>query len=86
MSVGHIARRLEEEGIQTLIIASFSYEEVLKSMKVPRLLCTPFPMGRPMGKVGDFSMQVKVLKEGLALFSQKAPVMKILDEKTFHWV
>lgn len=84
--MGHIARRLEEEGIQTLVIAAFSYEAVLRSMKLPRVLCTPFPMGRPMGKPGDFEMQLEVLKAGLALFSQEAPVLKIFDDKNYNWV
>lgn len=39
-----------------------------------------------MGRPGDFEMQLEVLKAGLALFSQEAPVIKILDDINYSWV
>ncbi|MGM0397233.1 MAG: hypothetical protein ACQEP4_09305 [Bacillota bacterium] len=67
MSVGHVARILEENGIPTVIIAVEAFGEQLISMSPPRLLLTPFPMGRPIGRPGNSKQHKTVIKESLKL-------------------
>jgi len=53
MSVGHVARLLEEAGIPTVIIAVEAFAFRMEKMTLPRLVKTPHPMGRPLGAPGD---------------------------------
>lgn len=57
MSVGHVARLLEEAGISTVIIAVKAFSFRMEKMKLPRLVTTPHPMGRPLGAPGDITRQ-----------------------------
>lgn len=70
MSVGHVARLLEEAGIATVIVASDAFRARLESMAVPRLLVTPHPMGRPLGPPGDHARHREVLRAALALLER----------------
>ncbi len=67
MSVGHIARVLEENGIATVIVAVQAFEKMLKAMTLPRVLITPHPMGRPLGPPGNSDKQRQVIKTALDL-------------------
>ena len=67
MSVGHVARVAEEAGIATVIIAVETFRDRLQAMKAPRLLATPFWMGRPLGRAGDGETQRKTLLAALEL-------------------
>ena len=67
MSVGHVARVAEEAGIGTVIIAADTFRERLEAMRVPRLLTTPFWMGRPLGRAGDGETQRRTLLATLEL-------------------
>ncbi len=67
MSVGHIARVMEENGIATVIIAVQAFEKMLKTMTLPRVLITPHPMGRPLGPPGSSDKQRQVIKAALEL-------------------
>lgn len=67
MSVGHLARMIEEAGIATVIIASSVFEDRLKSMCIPRALFTTNIMGRPLGAPGDAAGQEMVLRKALRL-------------------
>ncbi len=70
MSVGHVARLLEEAGIPTVIVASQIFSKQLEAMKLPRVLLTPYLMGRPIGRPNDEKGQLKVLQKGLELFEK----------------
>ncbi len=70
MSVGHLARLLEEAGIATVIIAVASFRDVLAAMNTPRILITKHPMGRPIGQPNDKDGQLDVVKAALDLFSE----------------
>ncbi|MDX1690763.1 MAG: hypothetical protein R3290_07050 [Acidimicrobiia bacterium] len=70
MSVGHVARSLEEVGIATVTIAVAAFEGRLGPMRVPRRLLTPFPMGRPLGPPGDRATQRAVIERALRLVDE----------------
>ncbi len=70
MSVGHVARLLEEAGIATVIVAVEAFRARLESMAVPRLLVTPHPMGRPLGPPGDHARHREVLRAALELLER----------------
>lgn len=82
MSVGHVARALEVEGIPTVVIAIEAFEETLASMSVPRLVTTPFPLGRPLGFPGNNLQQQRVIQEGLNLLenANSNTTVRSLDE------
>lgn len=69
MSVGHIARLLEEDGISTVIIATEAFRARLEAMTVPRLVTTPYPMGRPLGAPHDMAGQQRTLLAALDLLA-----------------
>lgn len=70
MSVGHVARLAEEAGIATVVIAVNAFENRLRKMAVPRVLLTPFLMGRPLGKPGDLNTQIAILVKALILLEK----------------
>ena len=70
MSVGHVARLLEEAGIPTVIIAVEAFAFRMKKMSLPRLVTTPHPMGRPLGAPGDGKRQRECLMAGLKLLEE----------------
>ena len=67
MSVGHVARALEEAGIATVIIAVKSFETRMKMMSLPRVLLTPQLLGRPMGIPFDQKTQADILNTAIRL-------------------
>ncbi|WP_420641656.1 hypothetical protein [Candidatus Leptofilum sp.] len=67
MSVGHVARVFEAAGLPTITIAVAAFAGRLEPMQVPRLLLTPFLMGRPLGQPNDDETQRDVLRTGLRL-------------------
>ena len=71
MSVGHVARLLEQEGVPTVIVASKVFKKQLEAMKLPRILYTPHIMGRPLGKPNDKEGQMALIKQGLALLENQ---------------
>ncbi len=83
MSVGHVARILEENNLPTVIIATEAFSEKLASMSLPRIVLTPFPMGRPLGKPGNYNQHEIVLKESLKLLksASSSKSFKKLDIK-----
>ena len=70
MSVGHVARLLEEAGIATVIIAADPFRPRLEVLALPRLLLTPHPMGRVLGAPGDVARQTEVLRTALRLLDE----------------
>ena len=67
MSVGHIARLLEEAGTPTVIVAVKAFQRRLEAMRVPRALIAPHRMGRPLGRPGDRDRQRQVVEAALGL-------------------
>lgn len=67
MSVGHIARAFEENGIPTVIIATKAFRPRLEVMSLPRLVLTPYPMGRPLGAPNNAVGQRQTLLAALDL-------------------
>ena len=57
----------EAAGLPTVVIAIASMAGRLAPMQVPRLLLTPFLMGRPLGAPHDGERQLDVLHAGLRL-------------------
>jgi hypothetical protein len=57
----------EAAGIPTVVIAIATFTGRLEPMQVPRLLLTPFLMGRPLGAPHDGERQLDVLRIGLEL-------------------
>jgi hypothetical protein len=51
----------------TVVIAIATFAERLAPMQIPRLLLTPFLMGRPLGAPHDGERQLDVLRMGLDL-------------------
>lgn len=65
--MGHVARLLEADGIPTVVIAVKAFLLRLEPMKIPRLVITNHPMGRPLGAPGDRERQRAVLVAALNL-------------------
>ena len=69
MSVGHVARALEEAGISTVIICCDAFGDTIRNLGVPRALLTPHMMGRPIGMPNDRERQTAVLRTALDLLA-----------------
>lgn len=67
MSVGHAARVLESGGIATVVIAAKAFRALMEGMRIPRLLLTAHPMGRPLGAPGDVERQREVILTALEM-------------------
>ena len=67
MSVGHVARALEEAGTPTVVVMVRSFRHVAERMGLPRTVITRHPMGRPFGAAGDVARQSDVLGAAIAL-------------------
>ncbi|NLT69049.1 MAG: hypothetical protein GXX84_20885 [Acidobacteria bacterium] len=61
---------MEAEGIPTVVIGSGMFEERLRAMRLPRLLITQFPLGRPLGAPGDARTQRAILQAALDLLAR----------------
>jgi hypothetical protein len=68
VSVGHVARAIEESGTPTVTIVTKAFEHRTREMKVPRTLVVKHLLGRPMGAAHDVERQRRVLNAALALF------------------
>ena len=67
MSVGHVARAVEEAGIPTTVIQVAAFRHVIEEMKLPRAVVTRHPMGRPLGPAGDHARHRFVVETALGL-------------------
>ena len=70
VSVGHLARVLEAEGIPTVMIGVKAFRPRLEAMQIPRLLITRHPMGRTLGAPGDSRRQRAVILAALDLLEK----------------
>jgi len=60
---------MESAGMPTVVVATAAFESPLRKMMLPRVLLTPFLMGRPMGPVGHIQTQRNVLQAALDLLA-----------------
>jgi hypothetical protein len=67
VSVGHVARAVEESGIPTVVIMVKAFEHRTMALGIPRTLIVKHPMGRPLGAAGDVDRQHEVLGAALDL-------------------
>lgn len=67
MSVGHVARAIEEAGIPTVAVFIRAFRHVAEAMTVPRVLVTPHLMGRTVGPPGARRRQREVVEAALSL-------------------
>lgn len=79
MSVGHIARSFEEAGLPTVIIATKAFRPRLEAMQLPRLVLTPYPMGRPIGAPYDVGGQRTTLLAALDLLATATEAGTIIE-------
>ena len=79
MSVGHVARILEEAGIATVVIAVRAFRRRLQDMSVLRLLVTDWPMGRPIGPPGASEWQRRVVAAALRLLHEARGVGTVVE-------
>jgi hypothetical protein len=67
VSVGHVARILEERGIATVVVMIGAFAHHAVQMKLPRTVITRNPMGRPVGPPGYAGAQRRVIEAALEL-------------------
>lgn len=67
VSVGHVARAIEESGIPTVTVMVRAFEHRAREMKIPRTLVVKHPMGRPLGAAGDATRHHAVLRAAFDL-------------------
>lgn len=79
MSVGHVARAIEEAGIPTVIAMSHVFAPRVRAMTVPRLLTTRHIMGRPLGAPGDAARQRAVILDALKLLESATQAGTVLE-------
>ena len=70
MSVGHLARLLEEAGIPTVMIGIRAFRPRLEAMRVPRLVVARNLLGRTLGAPGDRERQRAVILAALDLLEK----------------
>jgi len=70
VSVGHVARLLEEGGIATVTIGIRAFRPRLEAMALPRALITPHLMGRTLGAPGDRDRQREAVATALELLEE----------------
>lgn len=77
--MGHLARLFETANIPTVVIAVRAFHDRLAAMHIPRLVITPFMMGRPLGNPGDVNTQRKIIMTALALLENAHPPETYLE-------
>ena len=70
---------METAGISTVIIAARAFRDHLEKMTLPRVVTTPYPMGRPLGAPGDHQSQREIILSALDLLESAKQVGTILD-------
>lgn len=79
MSVGHVARAIEEAGTPTVTVMVRAFRHVAERMTLPRTVITPFPMGRPLGAAGDRETQLATVTAAFDLLDRAAEPGEIVD-------
>lgn len=76
MSVGHVQRVLEANGLPTVGIYISAFAHVPHEMGIARALITPNPLGRPLGAPHDSERQRDVVGAALELFDVAEPTIR----------
>jgi hypothetical protein len=79
VSVGHLARLIEQAGIATVVIAVRAFRSGFEEMQVARALITPYIMGRPLGFPGDIDGQRAILLAAIDLLDNATSGGTIVD-------
>jgi hypothetical protein len=79
VSVGHLARLIEQAGIATVVIAVRAFRSRFEEMQVARALITPYIMGRPLGFPGDIDGQRAILLAAIDLLDNATSGGTIVD-------
>lgn len=82
MSVGHVARAIEESGTPTVVVMVKAFAHVAERMSLPRVVVTPHPMGRPLGAASDVETQTDVLDAALDLLDRASDGGTIIEVDT----
>jgi hypothetical protein len=67
VSVGHVARAIEDSGIPTVTVVTKAFAHRAAEMKFPRTLVVRHLLGRPMGAAHDVERQAAVLNAAFVL-------------------
>ena len=70
---------MEAAGISTVILAARAFRDHLAKMTLPRVVTTPYPMGRPLGAPGDHHSQRESILTALDLLENAQQAGTILD-------
>ena len=74
-TVGLIQAALEREGIATVSISLL--REVTETLRLPRALFVPYPLGYPLGEPQNAALQRSIIASALALLARNdAPVLE----------
>lgn len=78
-SVGLIQGVMEKEGLATVSISLL--HEVTEKVRPPRALFVDFPLGYPLGRPHDPSLQLKVIRQAIQLLNHPDPLPLLADFK-----
>lgn len=67
MSVGHVARAIEESGVPTVTVMTKAFAHRAREMSVPRTLVVRHLLGRPMGAAHDVERHTRVVNAAFEL-------------------
>lgn len=70
MSVGHVARALEEAGTPTVVVQIRAFRHTAERMLLPRVVITRHLLGRPLGAPHDIARHHHVLRAALSLLEE----------------
>ena len=74
-TVGLIQAALEREGIATVSISLL--REVTETLRPPRALFVPYPLGYPLGEPQNAALQHRIIASALALLARNdAPILE----------
>ena len=79
VSVGHVARAVEDSGISTVGIFVRSFSHVASQMSLPRTVVTRHPMGRPLGAPFDHIRHREVVGAALDLLESATGVGSVVE-------
>ena len=78
-TVGLVGAELERHGMVTVAISLLP--EITRKIRLPRTLEVPYPLGFPLGRPNDPTLQRRILRALLRLTSRDdVPVVEAFDE------
>lgn len=69
--MGLIAAALEAEGIRTVCLSNM--EDIMEKVAPPRWLALPYPLGFPLGRPEDTSLQRRILLRSFQMLEAPGP-------------